>query len=166
MNISITALKNSDSKNIIDIILPIQQLEFGVAITLADQPDLLEIEQFYIHKGGNFWGASVEGELCGTIALLRFNEKAGAIRKMFVKKEFRGKEYKIASLLLENLLNYCRENGFEDLYLGTVDILKAAIRFYEKNGFVQLDKKELPVDFPLMAPDNVFCHLALQDEHH
>jgi putative acetyltransferase len=166
MNISIKTLRNSDSKDIIDIILPIQQLEFGVPLSLADQPDLLEIEDFYILKGGNFWGASIEGELCGTIALLLFNEKAGAIRKMFVKKEFRGKQYGIASLLMEELINYCRENGIEDLYLGTVDVAQAAIRFYEKKGFAQLDKKELPVDFPIMATDNVFCHLTLQTEHH
>lgn len=161
MNISIKTLKNSDSKDIIDIILPIQQLEFGVPITLDDQPDLLIIEDSYMLKGGNFWGASVDGALCGTIALLRFNEKAAAIRKMFVKKEFRGKEYGIASLLLEELIHYCKENDIENLYLGTVDILKAAIRFYEKKGFVQVDKKELPIDFPLMSQDNVFCHLAL-----
>jgi len=161
MNVSLKTLKNSDSKDIIDIILPIQQLEFGVPLTLADQPDLLNIENFYTLKGGNFWGATVDGTLCGTIALLRFNEKAGAIRKMFVKKEFRGKEYGIASLLLEELIKYCGKNGIEDLYLGTVDILQAAIRFYEKKCFVQLDKKELPVDFPVMASDNIFYHLAL-----
>jgi putative acetyltransferase len=166
MNIHIKNLKNSDSKDIIDLILPIQQLEFGVPISLADQPDLLEIEDCYILKGGNFWGATVEGELCGTIALLLFSEKAGAIRKMFVKKEFRGKEYGIAPLLMEELIHYCREKGIKDLYLGTVDIAQAAIRFYEKKGFAQLDKKELPVDFPLMASDNVFFHLALQNEHH
>jgi len=56
MNISIKTLKNSDSKDIIDIILPIQQLEFGVPITLADQPDLLDIEDFYNLKGGGFLG--------------------------------------------------------------------------------------------------------------
>jgi GNAT superfamily N-acetyltransferase len=161
MNITIKTLKNSDSEAIIDIILPIQQLEFGVPITLADQPDLLEIEDFYINKGGNFWGASVDGLLCGTIALLRFNEKSGAIRKMFVKKEFRGKQYGIATMLLKELINYCRENGINDLYLGTVDILEAAIRFYEKKGFVALDKKDLPADFPVMASDNAFYHLAL-----
>jgi len=161
MNINISTLKNSDSQDIIDIILPIQQLEFGVPITLADQPDLHDIEDYYIKKGGGFWGATIGGELCGTIALLRFNEKEGAIRKMFVKKEYRGKEFGIASLLLGQLINYSKENGIENLYLGTVDILKAAIRFYEKKGFVQIEKSQLPSDFPLMAPDNVFCHLAL-----
>lgn len=162
MSISIKPLTNNRSKDIIDLVLPIQQLEFGVSITLEDQPDLLDIEDFYTLKGGNFWGASVAEELCGTIGLLRFNENSGAIRKMFVKKEFRGKEYGIASLLLENLLHYCKENGIENIYLGTVDILKAAIRFYEKKGFTQLDKKDLPPDFPIMSSDNVFYSLALQ----
>jgi len=162
MEIIIKTLKNSDSKYIIDIVIPIQQLEFGVPITLADQPDLRDIEGFYFLKGGSFWGACIEEELCGTIALLRFNATSGAIRKMFVKKEFRGKEYGIASILLDELINYCRENGIRDLYLGTVDILQAAIRFYEKNGFVRVDKNDLPADFPLMSADNVFYHLHLK----
>ncbi|MFC4144195.1 GNAT family N-acetyltransferase [Pedobacter mendelii] len=147
--------------DIIDIILPIQQLEFNVPLTISDQPDLLDIENFYMLKGGNFWGASIQEKLCGTIALLRFNKESGAIRKMFVKKEFRGKEYGIAVALLNELINYCIANGIKNLYLGTVDILKAAIRFYEKKGFKQLDKNDLPNDFPFMSSDNVFYHLAL-----
>ena len=162
MKANIKTLKNSDSQQIIDIILPIQQLEFGVPITLADQPDLLVIEEFYIQKGGNFWGAYIDGKLCGTIALLRFSEREGAIRKMFVKQEFRGKQYGIAAALLEALTIFCKENDINDLYLGTVDILQAAIRFYEKNSFVQVNKNDLPADFPLMSPDNVFCHLNLK----
>lgn len=161
MDIIIKTLNNSYSKSIIDVVLPIQQVEFGVAITLKDQPDLLNIEDFYILKGGNFWGATIEGELCGTIAMLRFNKKAAAVRKMFVKKEFRGKEFGVASLLLEELLNECKVKGIKDLYLGTVDILQAAIRFYEKKGFIQIDKETLPKDFPFMAADNVFFHFSL-----
>ena len=162
MKISIETLDNSNSEDITNMILPIQQLEFGVSITLADQPDLLSIEDFYINSGGNFWGAMVEGKLCGTIALLRFNGKAGAIRKMFVKKEFRGKQYGLAAMLLEELIDYCSDHGISDLYLGTVEILQAAIRFYEKNGFIKVDKKDLPQDFPVMASDDVFFHLRMQ----
>ena len=161
MNTVIKSLNDSHSREIIDLILPIQQLEFGVAISLKDQPDLLDIENTYTAKGGNFWGACSANTLCGTIALLRFSEKSAAIRKMFVKKEFRGREYGIASTLLAELISYAKANGIEHLYLGTVDILQAAIRFYEKNGFAKLDKKELPLTFPLMAADNVFYHLAL-----
>ena len=161
MKIEIKKLDNSDSENIVDLILPIQQLEFAVPITLNDQKDLLDIEEFYIKTGGNFWGAFTNGELCGTIALLTFGKNRGAIRKMFVKKEYRGKEFGIAAALVVDLIKFCHMNGIEKLYLGTVDILKAAIRFYEKRGFVPVKKEDLPEDFPVMPSDNVFYCLDL-----
>lgn len=99
--------------------------------------------------------------MIGTIALVKFDNKAGAIRKMFVKKEYRGKEYKIAQQLIETLITYSKENGINNLYLGTVSILEAALRFYERNNFIRIDKEKLPEKFPLMNADNVFCHLTL-----
>ena len=36
------------------LILNIQNNEFNVPVTLADQPDLLDIENFYFKKKGNF----------------------------------------------------------------------------------------------------------------
>ncbi|MEZ0129349.1 GNAT family N-acetyltransferase, partial [Flavobacterium sp. LBUM151] len=47
----------------------------------------------------------------GTIALIKFDEKKAAIRKMFVKKEYRGKEFSIAQKLLDTLIQYAKENG-------------------------------------------------------
>lgn len=158
----IQPIQNEFEKEIIDLILNIQQKEFNVPVTLEDQPDLMEIEDFYYKPGGIFLGAFIDEKLVGTIALVRFNEKAGAIRKMFVKKEFRGKEFGIAQQLLEQLITFSKENGIKDLYLGTVSILQAALRFYEKNGFETIAKEALPTDFPLMKPDNVFCHLNLK----
>ncbi|WP_158798063.1 GNAT family N-acetyltransferase [Pedobacter sp. L105] len=161
MEIQVEQIGNDYAEEVIDIILPIQQLEFNVAITLADQPDLLDIESNYYLTGGGFWGIKIDGELVGTIALIKFDEHAAAIRKMFVKKEFRGKIYGVAQLLLETLITYCQQNDINNLYLGTVDILKAAIRFYEKNGFEAIAKANLPVLFPRMNADNVFYQLNL-----
>lgn len=159
MKLQIQPIGNSYSEQAIDLILTIQQKEFNVPLTIHDQPDLFEIESFYTEAGGNFWGAFVDGELVGTIALVKFDERAGAIRKMFVKKEFRGKELNIAQELLEILISFCRENGIDDLYLGTITILKAAQRFYERNNFEKIEKEKLPAQFPLMGSDDVFYHL-------
>lgn len=160
--LEINIVNDSYSKEIIDLVLNIQQKEFNVPITIEDQPDLMQIEDFYFAKGGSFWGAFINGELVGTIALVKFDEKAAAIRKMFVKKEFRGKEYGIAQKLLETLIAYCQKNGIEEVYLGTVSILKAALRFYERNHFEIIEKGLLPSKFPLMNADNVFCFLNLK----
>lgn len=160
--LEINLVHNTYSKEIIDLVLTIQQKEFNVPITIEDQPDLMQIEDFYFANGGSFWGAFINGELVGTIALVKFDEKAAAIRKMFVKKEFRGKEHGIAQKLLETLIAYCQKNGIDEVYLGTVSILQAALRFYERNHFEIIEKKSLPSKFPLMSADNVFCFLNLK----
>ncbi|MGE8431562.1 GNAT family N-acetyltransferase [Chryseobacterium joostei] len=117
MKLQIQSIDNSYSEQAIELILTIQQKEFNIPITVDDQPDLKEIESFYQEAGGNFWGAFIDGELVGSIALVKFDERAGAIRKMFVKKEFRGKELNIAQILLEILISFCHEKGINDIYL-------------------------------------------------
>ena len=154
-------LTNDYCTRIAGLILPIQQIEFNVPVTIEDQPDLMDIETNYQQTGGGFWGALAGQELVGTIALIDIGEHGGAIRKMFVRKEYRGKELQIAQRLLEILIGYCRRREITDLYLGTVHWLHAAIRFYERNGFVRIEKAELPASFPLMPVDNTFYHLHL-----
>ncbi|MBS1661451.1 MAG: GNAT family N-acetyltransferase [Bacteroidetes bacterium] len=160
--ITIEPLSSADSPQIVDLILPIQQLEFNVPITLDGQPDLLDLETYYHSTGGSFWGAKSSDQLLGTIALIAFGESGGCIRKMFVRKEYRGKELGLAQQLLETLITYCRESSITDLYLGTVDQLRAAHRFYERNDFQRIDEADLPADFPKMKPDTIFYHLHLK----
>jgi GNAT superfamily N-acetyltransferase len=161
--ITIRPIFNEYCRQIIDIILPIQQIEFNVPVTLEAQPDLLDIEHFYHKSGGCFWGAFMGEELIGTIALINTGHNAGALRKMFVKKEYRGKDLGVAQKLLEILLRFCGDKQITDVYLGTVEMLKAAHRFYERNGFVLTDIKDFPPYFPRMMADNMFYHLHLSN---
>ncbi len=161
--IKIVPVYDDASPAVINLILPIQTIEFNVPVTLEDQPDLKDINNSYHAGGGGFWGVFAEEELVGTIALINTGHHAGAIRKMFVKKEFRGGELRLAQRLLDHLTGYCREQGITDLYLGTVEQLKAARRFYERNGFLEIKKSDLPSYFPLMSADNVFYHLHIKD---
>jgi GNAT superfamily N-acetyltransferase len=159
--LTIRPLSNADRDTAAALILPIQQGEFNVPITLADQPDLLDIEHFYFQPGGHFWGAFVDGELAGTIGLLAPTGNFGVIRKMFVKAGFRGKPWSLAQRLLESLISHARDAGMRHLYLGTIHHMHAAHRFYEKNGFTRIDKAHLPTGFPLMPVDNTFYQLHL-----
>lgn len=158
---SIEMLSNAQSAEAVALILPIQREEFGVPITVNDQPDLLDIDKYYIQPGGGFWGAFAGQQLIGTIALINAGDGIGVIRKMFVKKEYRGKEPKAAQQLMETLSAYAREKGLTDLYLGSVDAMKAAHRFYERNGFKRIAPGDLPPNFPRMALDTIFFHLSL-----
>ena len=141
---------------VIDVILPIQQKEFGIQIKLEDQPDLREIPNFYQKGNGNFWVAMCKSEIVGTISLLDIGNKQGALRKMFVKKEFRGPKNKVAEKLLAVLLLWCQSKDVREIFLGTTPKFLAAHRFYEKNGFSEIQKSELPVSFPVMVVDTKF----------
>jgi N-acetylglutamate synthase-like GNAT family acetyltransferase len=147
--------------DIAELILNIQNNEFNVPLTIADQPDLLDIENFYFKKNSNFWVATEDEKLIGTIALIDFDNGQAALRKMFVHNNYRGKEKGVGQLLLDKLLDWCRQKNITEIYLGTVEQLHAAKRFYVKNGFVKIDKEALPENFPLMQVDTEFFGLRI-----
>jgi N-acetylglutamate synthase-like GNAT family acetyltransferase len=141
---------------VVAVILPIQQAEFGIAITLAAQPDLQNIPAFYQRENGNFWVALENRRVVGTVALLDIGASQAALRKMFVSAEYRGREHSVAKRLLDTLVMWCREHGVKDVYLGTTAKFLAAHRFYEKNGFREIAPPELPLRFPVMSVDTKF----------
>ncbi len=145
-----------DSGGVAALIVPIQQAEFGIAVTLADQPDLADIPAFYRRGGGNFWVAEADGQIVGTIGLLDIGHRQAALRKMFVAAPFRGREHGVAARLLDELLAWCAARSIVEIYLGTTDRFLAAHRFYEKNGFVEIARHDLPERFPVMAVDSKF----------
>lgn len=161
--IEIRPFTDSFQDQLVKLILDIQQLEFNVPITAADQPDLFMIDDFYRKNGGEFWVAVSDEKVVGSIALIKIGNRSGVIRKMFVAKEFRGKDFGIAQNLFEILILYCKEREVDSLYLGTINRLEAALRFYERNGFEIISKESLPSDFPIMPVDNVFCKLTIKD---
>ncbi|HJV87471.1 MAG TPA: GNAT family N-acetyltransferase [Noviherbaspirillum sp.] len=141
---------------VLSVILPIQQDEFQVPITLEDQPDLLDIPGFYQRGAGNFWVALEQNRVVGTIALIDIGNGQGTLRKMFVQAEYRGKAHGVAQRLLGTLLDWCAQQGMHEVYLGTTAKYLAAHRFYEKNGFAEMAKEALPATFPLVAVDTKF----------
>jgi GNAT superfamily N-acetyltransferase len=146
---------------VVEVILSIQRIEFGVPITVEDQPDLLDIPGWYQQGGGNFWVALADSEVVGTIALRDIDNHQGALRKMFVKPDYRGKEQGVAQGLFDELVSSAIASGIHDLFLGTIERFVAAHRFYERNGFVQIAESDLPKAFPLMGVDTRFYYRGL-----
>ena len=139
-----------------DLILHIQKEEFGIPITLDQQPDLNDISGYYQTGNGNFWIAKAGDALVGTIALLDIGNGQVALRKMFVKRNYRGKEWGLGQKLLDTLIDWCAQQKITEIYLGTTEKFLAAQRFYEKNGFKEVKKEELPQNFPVMEVDVKF----------
>jgi GNAT superfamily N-acetyltransferase len=154
-------------QGVIDLILSIQRAEFGIPVTIEGQPDLRAISSYYQVNNGNFWVAFFEGEVIGTIALLDIGNGRGALRKMFVDARWRGKAHGVGQALLDTLVAWAGERSFTEILLGTTEKFIAAHKFYEKNGFIEIPKASLPVEFPVMAVDVKFYRLGLvtQTDH-
>jgi GNAT superfamily N-acetyltransferase len=159
--VNIRTFEARDAEAVAAVILPIQQIEFGIPITRDAQPDLSAIESYYQHGCGNFWVAEYDHQIVGTIALLDIGDHEAALRKMFVAAPFRGREFGVARRLLSELLHWATQRGVANIYLGTTARFLAAHRFYEKSGFVEIAKSALPERFPVMAVDSKFYALAL-----
>lgn len=147
--------------DVASVILPIQQSELSIPISLEAQPDLMDIPRYYQKDNGNFWVALDKERVVGTVALQDIGQQQGALRKMFVTRAYRGPELGVSGGLLKKLLAWCRERGLRGVFLGTSSKYPAVHRFYEKNGFKQIGRQELPPSFPVMGLDDRFYALEL-----
>lgn len=157
-NIKIHTLSTSRiiRKQIIGLIENIQKNEFNLPITKQSNANILAAEtEFYYHKSYNFWYAVDEnGRIIGSIGLKKLDDMNAEIKKFFVERVYRGQ--RVADKLMQTLFKAALKHDFKFLYLGTVGSLKAAHRFYEKNGFLRIQQKELPKNFEKFPLDSVF----------
>jgi N-acetylglutamate synthase-like GNAT family acetyltransferase len=109
-----------------------------------------------------YWVSLHNNEIIGTIGVLKMGGEFSILKKMFVKKEYRGKDYKIASLLLNKVFDWCISQNIDTIYLGTMSQFKAAQKFYKKNGFETMSINKLPPNFVTNPIDDVFYKKAIK----
>ncbi len=154
----IAPFSSEHEADVVDLIVSIQRGEFGIDIDAERQPDLRAIPSYYQTGSGNFWVALVHHRLVGTISLLDIGDGQAALRKMFVHPEFRGSKIGTARLLLQTLLAWAVDRRIREIFLGTTPFFEAAHRFYEKHGFSEIPKTQLPASFPIMEVDTKFYY--------
>ena len=105
----------------------------AVGVVVRDDPE--SFARDYFGAGAGVWLAYEDESVIGCIALrpLPQMERAGEIKRMYVKPEARGQ--RIAERLLKALEEYAAEVGYRALYLDTKDDLTTAIRFYQRHGY-------------------------------
>lgn len=163
--VEVLEFRPSFQSDVSRLIVGIQRDEFGIDITAEQQPDLGDIPGFYQVRSGNFWVALADGRVVGTISLLDIGNQQGALRKMFVHRDFRGQGQETAKRLLDALLGWAHDREVRELFLGTTAKFLAAHRFYEKHGFCELDRSELPPAFPTMTVDTKFFRRRVEQVH-
>jgi GNAT superfamily N-acetyltransferase len=110
---NILEYKEDYKKEVIDLILYVQNVEFKINISIEEEPDISDIENNYL----NFWIAINENnKIIGCIGLQE-KRKIGIIKMFFVYKEYRGTG--IGMKLYDKLLEYGISYGLKNIILDT-----------------------------------------------
>lgn len=110
-------------------------LEFGVGS--ATDEEVLRLPASYVEHGGAFWVAEDELGLLGSCGIFPLDAATFELRKMYVHRRARGRG--VGSRLLERAVEEARGRGAATLVLDTLHTMEAAIRLYERYGFVRDD---------------------------
>ncbi|WP_426448328.1 GNAT family N-acetyltransferase [Paenibacillus sp. S-38] len=149
-------------EEVINLILHIQNVEYGVGISVEEQPDILDIQSNYINDGGNFWVAlNDNGEVVGSIGLQKKTNEVVVLKKFFVYKDYRGKEFGIGTRLYEALLDFAKKQGFSKVILDTPSKATRSHGFYKKVGFKEIVKENLPIKYDYPDRDSLIFQLDL-----
>jgi len=109
-------------------------------------PDLLDIKANYIDKGAMFWIALGENNrVIGCVGYETIKPLEARIHRLYIKPEL--KRQGIGSALLETLVKYVKEKGYNKLSIHTGDEKYWESKlFYKAKGFIEVEPNILERD--------------------
>jgi putative acetyltransferase len=116
--------------------------EFGLSFGEGSPTDgqLHGLPGSYRDGGGAFFVALDEGVVIGTAGIAPVGEGRYELRKMYLRPGTRGRG--VGQQLLQACLDFAKRQAARAVVLDTREEMKAAIAFYEKNGFVRDDAQK------------------------
>ena len=110
------------------------------------------IDLFRYPEGSQLWIAEREGKIVGSIAIIKRDKEDAQLRWFGVDMSLQGMG--IGNKLIDTAMQFCKEHGYEHIFLWTINILKPARHLYGKHGFCLTDSK----------PNHEWADYALTEE--
>ena len=89
--------------------------------------------------GGEIWVVEAGDRIAGFIALVRINPQTAQLRWFLIEPEFRG--LGLGQRLMDTLMEFCRQQNYQHIFLWTFQGLDAARHLYEQYGFRLTEEK-------------------------
>lgn len=107
---------------------------FDLTFVMYVAEGLVEFLRNFNEETDRLWLAECGGRTVGSIGVVGRENRAAQLRWFLVEPEFRGRG--LGRRLLQQAMDFCREKGFQQVYLWTFDALDAARHLYQAFGFV------------------------------
>ena len=91
------------------------------------------------NKRQGIWIIESDDSIVGCIAIVDAGDNLAQLRWLLLTEEVRGKG--LGKKLMDIALDFCHEQGFDGVFLWTVDLLEAAAGLYKSYGFKVSEEK-------------------------
>lgn len=99
-----------------------------------------EFLRTYSQDKDRFWIAEEDGEIVGSIAIIGHSNEKAQLRWFILHPDYRG--IGIGKILFQEAMGYCKEMGYQHIFLETTEDQKTAIAMYKKEGFKKISEQE------------------------
>jgi len=129
------------------------QSEYSTPIFTSNAMKMTEVIQLPGHR---YWMLLHNGQLFGMIGVIILNENQAELKRFYLHQNYRSLPEKWATQLFEKVIQWCAFKKTKQLFLGTMQVLKAANKFYLKQGFHTISRNELPKEIEIHPFDDTF----------
>lgn len=131
----IRTFNSTDIEHIIERHMELYKREYGFDATFRDYVSdaIYDFAKSYQKNKEDIWVAELNGEVVGSIAIVKVDDSTVQLRWFLIEPHMRGKG--LGKSLMTTVIDFCKENNYSKVFLWTISNLKAARHIYKHYGF-------------------------------
>ncbi len=135
--ISIRQIQPSDNEQVRQLIDEIMRDEFGAVQGAYARHDLDNPSAYYSGAKDIFLVAEKDGRIIGTVAIKEDSPDTALLRRVFVRKDCRGRGY--GDMLMRKAMEFCFDRHYQNVNFRGTDQMQQALKLCLKQGFHEED---------------------------
>jgi len=134
----VRSFREGDEAAVKELVSTILNREFLLEKKAYSDTDLNMISKVYTGSRNIFLIGEVDDQIIGTAAVKEDDRDTALLRRVFVNPAYRGKKF--GSRLVDEALQFCRQQGYKKVVFRGTTGMSAAISLIRKKGFSEIER--------------------------